>query len=82
LNVDRDGEESIWVEIIFWLGSIVEVHESHFGLGYFQTLMISGAEGVFSEVRASNHAAPQSEGAGARQGYWVEVMKKGGYRVK
>jgi len=45
---------------IFLAGFGVEVQESLFGRLFFQTLTISGAEWVFSEVRAGNHAAPQS----------------------
>ena len=46
--------------IIFLAGFGVEVQESLFGRLFFQTLMISGAQWVFSELRAGNHAAPQS----------------------
>jgi hypothetical protein len=44
----------------FFAGFGVEVQQSLFGRLFFQTLTISGAEWVFSEVRAGNHAAPQS----------------------
>jgi hypothetical protein len=44
----------------FLAGFGAQVQESIFGRLFFQTLTISGAEWVFSEVRAGNHAAPQS----------------------